>query len=82
MLLDVPERAQPGIGVEEKGHSVSHQVLADLAYELERSLQANSVTREGASHPDRNVQFEHLNNKAKELVGDFKNSAREKADSG
>ena len=25
------------------------------------SLQANAKTREGASHPDRNAQFEHIN---------------------
>lgn len=28
----------------------------DLAY----SLQANRKTKEGASHPDRNAQFEHI----------------------
>jgi hypothetical protein len=36
-----------------KGHSVSHQVVADLLHELEYSLQANSKTREGApSRPE------------------------------
>jgi hypothetical protein len=29
------------------------------------SLQANSKTREGASHPDRNAQFEHINAEVK-----------------
>jgi transposase len=43
------------------GHRVSHQVVADLLHELGYSLQANRKTREGASHPDRNAQFEHLN---------------------
>ena len=29
------------------------------------SLQANCKTREGANHPDRNAQFEHINAKVK-----------------
>jgi transposase len=46
-------------------HRVSHQVVADLLHELGYSLQANRKTNEGASHPDRNAQFEHLNAKVK-----------------
>jgi transposase len=46
-------------------HRVSHQVVADLLHELGYSLQANRKTKEGASHPDRNAQFEHLNGKVK-----------------
>ena len=46
-------------------HTVSHQVVADLLHELGYSLQANSKTREGSHHPDRNAQFEHLNGKVK-----------------
>ena len=46
-------------------HRVSHQVVADLLHELGYSLQANRKTHEGASHPDRNAQFEHLNGKVK-----------------
>ena len=34
---------------------------AGLLHRLGFSLQANSKTREGASHPDRNAQFEHIN---------------------
>jgi len=52
-----------------RGHSVSHQVVADLLHELEYSLQANRKTKEGASHPDRNAQFEYLNNKVKRYLG-------------
>ena len=51
------------------GHAVSHQVVADLLHELEYSLQANRKTNEGASHPDRNAQFEYVNNKVKEYLG-------------
>jgi transposase len=46
-------------------HRVSHQVVADLLHEMGYSLQANRKTKEGASHPDRNAQFEHLNGKVK-----------------
>ena len=46
-------------------HKVSHQVVADLLHQLGYSLQANRKTKEGASHPDRNAQFEHLNGKMK-----------------
>jgi hypothetical protein len=46
-------------------HTVSHQVVADLLHEMGYSLQANRKTTEGASHPDRNAQFEHLNGKVK-----------------
>jgi transposase len=50
-------------------HEVSHQVVADLLHELGYSLQANRKTTEGASHPDRNAQFEHLNGKVKWSLG-------------
>jgi transposase len=46
-------------------HQVSHQVVADLLHALGYSLQANRKTKEGANHPDRNAQFEHLNGKVK-----------------
>lgn len=52
-----------------RGHAVSHQVVADLLHELEYSLQANRKTSEGASHPDRNAQFEYVNNKVKQYLG-------------
>jgi transposase len=50
-------------------HQVSHQVVADLLHELGYSLQANRKTKEGAGHPDRNAQFEHLNGKVKWSLG-------------
>jgi transposase len=50
-------------------HPVSHQVVADLLHGLGYSLQANSKTKEGTNHPDRNAQFEHLNGKVKWCLG-------------
>jgi DDE family transposase len=43
------------------GHQVSDRTVATLLYDLDYSLQANRKTREGARHPDRNAQFEHIN---------------------
>jgi len=42
-------------------HSISPNSVAALLHEAGYSLQANRKTREGASHPDRNAQFEHIN---------------------
>jgi hypothetical protein len=44
-----------------QGHRVSPGTVATLLKDLDFSLQANRKTREGASHPDRNQQFEHIN---------------------
>ena len=43
---------------------VSHMTVARLLRQAGYSLQANRKTREGASHPDRNAQFEHINEQA------------------
>ena len=48
----------------EGGHEVSANTVAKLLEEkLEYSRQFNRKTHEGASHPDRNAQFEHINAK-------------------
>jgi len=54
--------------LKQRGHSVSHQVVADLLHELGYSLQSNRKTKEGTSHPDRNAQFEHLNAQVKRYL--------------
>ncbi len=41
-------------------HPVSVNTVAALLRQAGYSLQANRKTREGASHPDRNAQFEHI----------------------
>jgi len=51
--------------LKEKEYNVSHNVVAELLRELGYSLQANQKTLEGGSHPDRNSQFEHINEKVK-----------------
>jgi hypothetical protein len=44
-----------------KGHRVGRTLVSDLLHQNKFSLQANRKTREGESHPDRNAQFNHLN---------------------
>jgi hypothetical protein len=44
-----------------QGHTVSYRTVAALLHDLDYSLQANRKTKEGASHPDRDAQFEHIN---------------------
>jgi hypothetical protein len=51
-------------------HEVSHTVVAELLQAMDYSLQANSKTIEGASHPDRNAQFEHISGKVKQYLGE------------
>jgi len=44
-----------------QGHPIDDRKVAQLLHAAGYSLQANRKTREGASHPDRNAQFEHIN---------------------
>ena len=52
------------------GHRASHWMVAELLHELGYSLQANSKTIEGSSHPDRNAQFEHISRKVQRRLRD------------
>ena len=49
----------------EQGFAAGQKLVGRLLGRLGFSLQANSKTREGASHPDRNAQFEHINTEVK-----------------
>jgi len=51
----------------QQGYCIGRQKVADLLHELGYSLQANRKTREGAAHPDRNAQFEHINRRVAAL---------------
>jgi hypothetical protein len=50
------------------GVSVSDKTVAKLLKEHGYSLQAPRKSVEGAQHPDRNAQFEHINAKAEECL--------------
>lgn len=45
----------------ELGFTVGQKLVGRLLRRLGFSLQANSKTREGTNHPDRNAQFEYIN---------------------
>jgi transposase len=47
-----------------QGYRVSHALVCRLLHEAEYRLQAHRKTREGAGHPDRAGQFEHINRRA------------------
>ncbi|MDO9123147.1 MAG: ISAzo13 family transposase [Deltaproteobacteria bacterium] len=51
-----------------KGYAISNVTVADLLHRLDYSLQANAKTLEGASHPDRNAQFQYINSRVKEFL--------------
>jgi len=46
----------------QQNHPVTDRTVARLLKQAGYSLQANRKTREGSSHPDRNAQFEYINN--------------------
>lgn len=49
------------------GHKTSHRMVAELLHEMGYSLQSNRKTLEGESHPDRNAQFEFIDQNVKEF---------------
>ena len=49
-------------------HPVSPRTVAALLVHAGYSLQANRKTREGASHPDRNAQFEYINEQVQRFL--------------
>lgn len=54
--------------LERKGYSISNVTVADLLHRLGYSLQANAKTLEGASHPDRDAQFQYINAQVKAFL--------------
>lgn len=50
------------------GWKVSPTMVGRMLHGLGYSLQSVRKSREGASHPDRNAQFEHINRKAKTFI--------------
>jgi hypothetical protein len=51
--------------LQRQGFEIGRQKVADLLHELGYSLQANRKTREGGAHPDRNAQFEYINERVR-----------------
>ena len=51
-----------------KGHPTSHRMVGVMLQKLGYSLQSNRKTKEGANHPDRNAQFEHINRRVRDYL--------------
>ena len=51
-----------------QGHVVSHTVVGELLAQQNFSLQANSKTREGGDHPDRDAQFQQIGQSVSEAL--------------
>ncbi len=51
--------------LQSQGFRVGASTVRGLLAELGYSLQGNRKTREGKQHPDRDAQFEHINNRVK-----------------
>jgi hypothetical protein len=54
----------------ERGFKVSHELIRNILKQNEYSLQSNKRTREGGNHPDRDAQFNFINEKAKRFISD------------
>lgn len=51
--------------LQREGYRIADRKVADLLHKMQYSLQGNAKTIEGTEHPDRNVQFEYINARAK-----------------
>jgi transposase len=49
----------------QQGHQVGRTKVSEILKELGYSLQGNRKTREGKGHPDRDRQFQHINQRVK-----------------
>jgi hypothetical protein len=51
-----------------QGYRASHVTIAELLHDLDYSLQANAKTLEGSKHPDRDAQFNYINEEVKRFL--------------
>jgi hypothetical protein len=51
-----------------KGHSVSHETVAQLLKAMDYSLQGTRKTEEGRQHPDREAQFRFINEEVRKAL--------------
>jgi len=54
--------------LKQQGFHVSHELIRQILKEQDYSLQANRKTKEGGEHPDRDAQFEFINNQTKSFI--------------
>jgi hypothetical protein len=63
-------RAKLAAALSRQGYAVSSTTVGRLLNELGYRLQSVRKSREGAAHPDRNAQFEHINHSAQRFLGE------------
>lgn len=56
---------QLAAALKQQGYQISHQIVAELLRAAGYSLQANAKVRSVTNHPDRDAQFDYLNEQAK-----------------
>lgn len=49
-------------------HETSHKIVAELLHEMSYSLQANRKAREDVAPPDRDIQFQYINNQMQKAI--------------
>lgn len=49
-------------------HPISHEKVAQLLREMDYSLQGNRKTQEGGDHPDRDAQFQYINEQVRRAL--------------
>lgn len=54
--------------LQERGFEVSRRIVSDVLHDLNYSLQGNNKTLEGKDHPDRDLQFRHINARVKRFM--------------
>src|SRR6516225_10462251 len=57
--------ARLAMALQTQGHTVSERSIHRLLHDLGYSLQSNRKTLEGSHHPDRDAQFQHINQRVK-----------------
>jgi hypothetical protein len=61
---------QLAVQLKRLGHQTSHRMVAEILHGKDYSLRANRKTLEGASHPDRDAQFQHISDKIRVFQAD------------
>ena len=59
---------QLATALQQLGHRISHQLVAELLRATGYSLQGNAKTLEGSQHPDRDAQFNYLSKQSKTFL--------------
>ena len=59
---------QLAAALQQRGHRISHQLVAELLHSTGYSLQGNAKTLEGSQHPDRDAQFNYLSEQSKTFL--------------